>query len=167
MLYPTWCCLQCVCAVHKNLQRSFFCSARVEYFSNECFISDSDLQMNTPTETSTWKWNQVRERGACRGQGTHTCAHSDQVHSLFDKQYICILYCSLFTINTWASLYTNPNLWVLTTHSYTPKIFPSSAFVSMPQNLQATKKTKPLKFPGRRNMEDVKTKPPKTAQTCV
>lgn len=143
MLHPRRCCLQRLCAAYINLQRSFFCSARVEYFSNEFYIL-----------TPTFKWthqqrqaygNEIKSEkeglGEAKGHTqTHTHVHTQTNFTHYLTSSICILYCPLFTINVWASLYTNPNFWVLSTHSYTPKILPSSAFVLMAQNLQATNK---------------------------
>lgn len=64
-------------AVRINLQRVFFRSARVEYFSNECFISESDHHMYEHTRThcqtqahgNEIKWE---TEGLAEAMDTHT-----------------------------------------------------------------------------------------------
>lgn len=172
--HHTACTVVCVYAVYINLQCVFFCSARVEYFSNESFISDSDHHMNEqthththmPSETSIWKLNQAGDRGLAEAKGhTHAYIYKNTqtkvTHTLIQSTFV--FQHSLSSANILTCLYTN--LKHITARS--PSL---SLFVLMSHNSQTPpphthKKTHT--FPGTRNMEGVKTKSPKTAQTSV
>lgn len=87
---------QCVCSLQCiNLKHVFFCSAWVEYFSNE-WHRPSDEHTHTHHQKRIWKWNQAGDRRLAEAKGhnrTHVHAHTDTqfvhltilVHAHFTK----------------------------------------------------------------------------------
>lgn len=161
MLRPRWCCLQRLCAAYINLQRSFFCSARVEYFSNECFIfwlrpSNEHTSRDKHMEMKSSR----RKRALQRPRDTHKVV---QTSSAF------VFYIALFSLLMYEHLCTQIQISEYWVHTHTHQKYSLHLPLSWWHKTckQPTKKIKTLKFLGRQNMQDVKTKPPKTAQTCV
>ena len=75
-----------------NLQRVFFRSARVEYFSNECFISESDHHMYEHTHTHTVRRKHMEMKSSGRRRGSQRPGNT---HTLIQKHTRTLLICML------------------------------------------------------------------------